>query len=246
MNKTFTAAIAITAVAGLASAAIETAPAGYVDMTGTESGGFVANPFDSFTSGNNPTLGDLDGSELSPENSYITVISEAGKKLFTAVYRKSANPVGWYPLDDSAGSGYGDCTNSHPLARGEAIQFASKSGETLTFAGPLNTNGVTIALAKGNNFVGNVLPTPISLGQIVPINFTLNKDYLLLNGVKYAYLAPAKAAQLKMTAGWYLYDDIKSGSTSIDCKNEKVSIAPGVGFRTYAYKAGSITLPGLN
>lgn len=236
MNKTFTAAIAITAVAGLASAEIATDPAGYVDVAGTESGQFVANPFGSFT-GNPTTLGDIDGSNLN-SGSTITIISDKGKKLFDAAYRTDVVDVGWWVIRD--GGSYGDFTNSHPIARGEAIMF-NGNNDVITMAGTLNNNGASVNLVKGHNFVGNVVAVNKPLSQFAVTGWTLNKDYLYVNDVKYTYLAKAKAG---LSAGWYLYSDIKEGKTNATPQNS-VIVPPGVGMHIYCYKAGTITLPGL-
>lgn len=180
MNKTFTAAIAITAVAGLASAAIETAPAGYVDKDAEGNQILVCNPFLSFdTSASELTLGDIDGSLIENDSPYIAKISTGGK-LSKYYWHDNA----WY--DAQTG---GNLSNDVTLDRGDAIQFSGKAGKPLVLAGPIATNSVSAKSATvGYTVVGNAAPVDKKLKDfVVGGNYDYNKDYVNLGGTKYIF-----------------------------------------------------------
>jgi hypothetical protein len=227
MNKTFTAAIAITAVVGLASAAIETAPAGYVDKEGVTTGTLVCNPFESFDTAS-PTLGDIDGSNLA-NGDYIAVIS-AGGQITKYFWQNNV----WKDKDGADAS-------STALARGDAIQFVGTPSNELTsyplvFSGPLATNAVPEKTANvGYTVVGNAAPVakPLSAFSITG-NYDYNRDYVNLNGTKYIY----------KNNHWFVRD---TGANA-----DNVSVAEGDGLFLYCQKrkrgdalAATITVPSL-
>ena len=226
MNKTFTAAIAITAVAGLASAAIETAPAGYVDKAGVTTGTLVCNPFLSFETSASPTLGDIDGSNLA-NGDYIAVIS-AGGQMTKYYWHDDA----WY-TDKNAGT----TANGIALNRGDAIQFVgSDASHPLVFAGPLAEDPVDAKTASvGYTIVGNAAPVakPLSAFSISG-NYDYNKDYVNLKGTKYIY----------KNGHWLVRD---TGANADD-----VSVAEGDGLFLYCQRrtrgstlSATITVPSL-
>lgn len=231
MNKMFTTAMAIAAVAGLASADIETPTAGYkeVSVSGTE---FIGTPFASFTSTNvAATIGDIIGTD----GDKINVISAAGKKLFTATY----DTDGWY-VDEA-------CSNSYPLARGTAVQFvAGSNSDKLFMAGSLVSEDVNVTLGAQNNFIANASAfSGTTLGDFVVSGDSykpMGSDYFLVDGQKVVYLNEATASKAKLAAGWYLKSALKKPSTAV-CQNS-TQIAVGKGFRCVLTTGATITVPG--
>ena len=212
MNKTFTAAIAITAVAGLASAAIETAPAGYVDKVAGGEQILVCNPFLSFdTTASSMTLGDIDGSQMG-EGGYIATITSAGKVTKYYWYNNA-----WNTETD----GTGTPSNDVELSRGDAIQFSAAGSAPLVLAGPIATNVAEIAKGAqvGYTIVGNAAPVakPLSAFSITG-NYDYNKDYVNLNGTKYIY----------KNGNWLVRD------TGANANN--VSVAEGAGLFLFCQK----------
>lgn len=233
MNKMLTTAMAIAAVAGLASAAIETT-AGYkeVSVSGTE---FIGTPFASFTDTDvAATIGDIIGAN----GDKITVISAAGKKLFTATYSSSADPAGWY-VEEA-------CSNSYPLARGTAVQFVAGSNSELFMAGSLVSEDVNVTLGAQNNFIANASAfSGTTLGDFVVSGDSykpMGSDYFLVNGNKVVYLNQATAAKAGLSAGWYLKSALKTPKTAVS--QNSTPIAVGKGFRCVLTTGATITVPG--
>lgn len=235
MNKMFTTAMAIAAVAGLASAAIETT-AGYkeVSVSGTE---FIGTPFASFTDTDvAATIGDIIGAN----GDKITVISAAGKKLFTATYSSSADPTGWYELEG--------CSNSYPLARGTAVQFVAgpSADNKLFMAGSLASEDVNVTLGAQNNFIANASAfSGTTLGDFVVSGDSykpMGSDYFLVDGQKVVYLNQATAAKAGLSAGWYLKSALKTPKTAVS--QNSTPIAVGKGFRCVLTTGATITVPG--
>lgn len=233
MNKMFTTAMAIAAVAGLASAAIETT-AGYkeVSVSGTE---FIGTPFASFTDTDvAATIGDIIGAN----GDKITVISAAGKKLFTATYSSSADPTGWY-VEEA-------CSNSYPLARGTAVQFVAGSNSELFMAGSLVPEDVNVTLGAQNNFIANASAfSGTTLGDFVVSGDSykpMGSDYFLVDGQKVVYLNQDTAAKAGLSAGWYLKSALKTPKTAVS--QNSTPIAVGKGFRCVLTTGATITVPG--
>lgn len=248
MNKMFTTAMAIAAVAGLASATIETPPAGYVDVEGTAGGIFVGTPFLGFD-GAVATLGDIDGSALDPSTDLVKILSSSGKVLFSASYVSAANTnstksvIGWY-------NGNG-CSNAFPLVRGTAIQFVS-DGRTITIAGRLESGAVNVNLVRGHNFIANASPVDKTLGDFIVTgaNYKYTSDYIAIGSTKYVYLDAAKAGRIQKDAGWYLRDVIIGSNPGSAVSQNSVTIPAGTGIRGYFTKADGtdaavLTTPGL-
>lgn len=210
MNKTFTAAIAITAVAGLASAAIETAPAGYVDKDANGSQILVCNPFLSFdTTASSTTLGDIDGSGIGSAG-YIAKIANDGK-----ITKYWWHNDAWYTAQEG-----GTESNDVALNRGDAIQFSGAANALLVLAGPLAEDAVDAKTASvGYTIVGNAAPVakPLSAFSISG-NYDYNKDYVNLKGTKYIY----------KNGHWLVRD---TGANADD-----VSVAEGDGLFLYCQK----------
>lgn len=220
MNKTFTAAIAITAVAGLASAAIETAPAGYVDRDAGGSQILVSNPFNSFENGATTTLGDIDGENIG--NGKCIALVAANGHLTKLYWQGSATPPGWY--DAQTG---GTCYNSTALARGDGILFNGASECPLVFSGPIATEIVPAksAVNGGYKVVGNASPvdTTLSAFSIGGTGYDYAKDYVTLRDTKYVYKnghwfaredgADADAVDVYAGEGLFLFCQRRRGGT---------------------------------
>lgn len=234
MKKTLTAALALTAFSSIAfadKATIDTDPAGCLAITNAAStSSFIINPFDAFEGG--LTLGDIDGTEAA--NGLIKVFNSNGKKLFEAHWYTYQEKTGWWTWE---GSNPVTFTNSHPLARGDSIQYTSASTEQVLYvAGTINDAGAPINLIKNHNFVGNVAPVDKTLGQ-----FTLSGDnydpfsscYVYVNGNKLVYLDSTTAGWVGLLAGWYLKSEI-NGSHPENAENKNsTQIKKGTGFRVY-------------
>lgn len=240
MNKTFTAAIAITAVAGLTSAEIATAPAGYIPVSGSSAEKLVCNPFESFSEGAT-TLGDIDGAELG-ENDTICIISTSGKKSLTLTWetKDESHPEdGWYVEGATVSS------NDYPLARGTSILFKSPANKDIVFAGPLAVSqDVETPLAAGAYVpVGNISIDPVgkTLGDFEFNGCDYAKDYIVHNGTKYVYYG----------GHWYAKADFLSSGTAAT-KMDSTAIVPcgGIAVVCGAAKRGltrsglSIKIPG--
>lgn len=244
MNKTFNMALAVAAAASMVCAEIETAPAGYVDVTGTSAGVFVGTPFAGFD-GNVATLGDIDGSQLNEASDGIKVYSSVGKVLFSATYKTVNNVPGWYDINNG-------CSNSFPLARGTAIQLVS-NGNTITFAGRIAEGNVSVNLVKGHNYIANASPISRTLGDFIVAGSKYNplgSDYIYVNGQKLVYLNSATASKAGLSAGWYLKSAITGTNPSSAVKQDTTAIAAGTGIRGYFTKANGtdaavFTTPGL-
>jgi hypothetical protein len=240
MNKTFTAAIAITAVAGLASADIATDPAGYIPVSGSSSEILVCNPFNSFSEGAT-TLRDIDGSELG-ENDTICIISTSGKKSLTLTWQ---NKDETYPEDGWYVEGATVSSNDYPLARGTSILFKSPANKDIVFAGPLAVSqDVEKPLTAGTYApVGNISidPDGKTLGDFEFIGCDYAKDYIVNSGTKYVYYG----------GHWYSKADFlsqgtaatKQDSTPIDpCGG--IAVVCGTAKRGLSRSGLSIKLPG--
>lgn len=190
MNKTFTAAIAIAATAGLAMAAIETPPAGYEEKSANNTQILVCNPFLSFDTSASPTLGDIDGSNIA-NGDYIAIIDASGH--ITGKY--SWYDGSWNTKDD----GTGESGNSVALNRGDAIQFSGTPGSPLLLTGIIadGAASITNSASVGYTIVGNAAPVtkPLSAFSITG-NYDYNKDYVNHNGAKLIY----------KNSGWYYKD----------------------------------------
>jgi len=209
MKKTLTAAVALSAIAGLALATIETPAAGYVDV---ETSAFVLNPFTAFDGA--LSLGDIEGTD----GAVLRVIYPNGKKAFEVAWDSAANPAGWY---DGAG-----CSNAFALVRGQSVQFISDN-DTLTMAGVLTNSNASVTCVAGHNFVGNVAPVAVSLTSVSIANFDADSgDYAFVDGSKYAYYG----------GNWYGFNEFRAAasvSSLTPVANNAITIAPGTGFRVF-------------
>lgn len=209
MNKTFTAAIAITAVAGLASAAIETAPAGYIDKDAEGSTIQVCNPFYSFGAGENTTLADIDGENIG-NSKYIGIVAPSGS--ITKYFWKDGH---WYTDTADAST----LSDNVPLIRGDAIVFQGATGYPLVISGLL-TNATVSAKSQneiGYKLVGNASAVDKHLSDFtVGGNYDPNYDYVQLGSTKYVYknggwkiretgLAPDSDPVVESGQGLFLY-----------------------------------------
>lgn len=236
MNKTFTAAIAITVVAGLASAEIATDPAGYVETNGTDKAILVCNPFYSFDNGANTTLADIDGSDLGIDD-YLQVVGNDGKVLLKARWYNGH----WY---DYSGNSYETSKDGYSLPRGTSVRFVSASGKAIVLSGVLtNLNATASYTAKGNFFVGNASSVDKKLGDFGFSTFNANYDYVDVNGTKYVRVSRGGKTY------WYersAYQTATSYSGLTDYSN--LTIPVGSGIRVFNGKqkaeAVTVTLPG--
>ena len=238
MKKTLTAALALTAIAGIAfadKATVDSQFAGCLSFTGTASEQLVCSPFEAFEGGHTPKLGDFSGES----DATICVIAPSGKRLFTVVWVDSGTKHGWY-ADSSATVS----SNDYPLVRGTSILF-SRSGSKLTFSGTLAASeDVEKQLSAGTYApVGNVSvsSTAKKLKDFKLEGCDPTRDYVIISGQKYVYA----------NSKWYLRSDFLSNGT-LDDKGETVSIPAGGGVAVVCGTAGrgqtrgelSITVPG--
>jgi hypothetical protein len=184
MKKTLTAALALTAFAGIAfadqeKATIDTQQAGCIEKTGS---GLVCNPFDSFTN-SVPKLGDIDGSALANGES-ISLVSPNGR-----ANRFTWSAGGWYDTNNN-------CSNSLEFARGDAVYLNKTSnGHSLILAGDLTAASVDAKVVEngGYTFFGNASPVVKKLGdfEINPLgSYDVARDYVVIgatNTTKYVY-----------------------------------------------------------
>jgi hypothetical protein len=213
MNKSFTAAIAIAATAGLAFAAIETDPAGYIERN--TQGAWVCNPFSSFTNGVATTLADVDGSNLGNGDS-IAIVSPDGT-MTEYVWSNG----GWATTNN---------VSANPsLPRGDAIVLkAVGSNKSLVISGPLTNAdvGEKSVTEIGYKLVGNASAGTKHLSDFgVGGNYNPNYDYVQLNGTKYIYnngwkvratgVAPSPDPEVASGEALFLY----CGSTRARKKN---------------------------
>ena len=238
MKKTLTAALALSTFAGLALAtsSIDTDPAGCLAITNAAStSSFIINPFDAFEGG--LTLGDIDGSEGDTTDGFICVYNSNGKKLFFAKWRTVDTVTGWWTMADSNPSVF---TNSHPLARGDSVQFTSGESEKVLYvAGTISDNSDPVYLNKNHNFVGNIAPVDKDLGL-----FSLSgakydpfsSCYVYVNGNKLVYLDSTTAGWVGLSGGWYLKSEI-NGPHPENATKQDTTIKRGMGFRVYCPQA---------
>ena len=197
MNKTFTAAIAIAATAGLTMAAVETKPAGYEEKSANDTQILVCNPFLSFD-GSATKLGDIDGSSIA-NGDYIAIIDASGH--ITEKYY-------WYDGSwNTKNDGTGESGNSVALNRGDGIQFSNaNTSHPLLLSGIIDDNAASIqkSASVGYTIVGNAAPVakPLSAFSIIG-NYDYNKDYVNHNGAKLIY----------KNSAWYFKDDGTSAAT---------------------------------
>lgn len=225
MNKTFTAAIAIAATAGLAMAAVETPAAGYEEKDAGTSQILVCNPFLSFDTSASPTLGDIDGSNIA-NGDYIAKIDASGH-----VTRYYWHEGSWY----TEAAGAGTKSDSVALARGDAIQFSGTASNPLLLSGIIDDAELAAKAANtGYTVVGNAAPVSKTLGDFsVGGNYNYNTDYVNLNGTKYIY----------KNGNWLVKDTGANANT--------VSVAAGDGLFLYCQKrsrgslTATITVPSL-
>lgn len=224
MNKTFTAAIAIAATAGLAMAAIETPPAGYEEKDAGGSQILVCNPFLSF-GGESLTLGDIDGSAIENDSPYIAKVSTGGQ-LTKYYWHDNA----WYTAQTG-----GDPANIVPLNRGDAIQFSGKSGKPLLLSGIIDDvlPSVEKTASVGYTVVGNAAPVtkPLSAFSITG-NYDYNKDYVKYGVNKFIYKnsqwyykdTGASAGTVQVAAGDGLFLYCAGGRRSGGALNAKITV----------------------
>lgn len=240
MNKTFTLALAAASIAGMICAEIATPPAGYVEVAGTSSAKFVANPFLSFDNGAATTLADIDGSFLG-ENATIKLYNAKGKVTATyywldaAAATAASTTAGWNTKEDTTYTYAGNTT----LTRGDAISFKNgenTDGQNLVFAGTLTDASRSVTCVKGQNYVGNVSPVAKTLSAFsVAGSFDPWSDYVVIGSTKYVY----------DSGHWYLRDAFLSDGDLV-AQDSLVTIAAGTGFRVYTPSAAgtTVSLPG--
>lgn len=232
MKKTLTAAVALSAIAGLAMAAIETAPAGYAETTGSSTAILVCNPFLTFEGTTGTTLGDIDGSNLDTAD-YIQVVGADGKSLKKAKWHDGH----WYDFTENT------LADSYALSRGISVRFVSTENKAILFSGVIGTANVPVPYSvKGNVFVGNPSAVAKTLGDFTFSTFKPDYDFVEINGVKYVLVSK------KGVTKWVTQEAYRAGgslASMADCGS--LSIPSGAGVRFYNGKAktsATVTLPG--
>lgn len=235
MNKMFTTAMAIAAVAGLASADIETSPAGFVESA-TGSGTLFCNSLTNFA-GSAMTLGDFTAIDFGSADS-ISVIGESGKKLFSAKYSTSG---GYWYNSSVVNPSAGDSSNSFPIARGESIQIQSATGK-LFVSGPMLNANATRTASDGYLLIGNVAPVAKELKDfVVGTGFNAGYgDYISFNNVKYVFYKDH----------WFTKANFDAGNMSDKDYEDETTVPAGAGLFLFSKKIKRrvintvVTLPG--
>ena len=213
MKKTLTAALALTAFAGIAfadKATIDTQVAGCLSVTGAASEKLVCNPFNNITNTASGayTLGDIVGYG----DATISVISADAKRLFTVTW----NNDGWY-----AKAGDTVSSNDYPLARGTSIVF-SGSGAKLYFSGsrPESANVPKDLTAGKYAAVGNVsvATTGKTLGDFSLVSCDPAKDYVIVAGTKYVYY----------NSNWYTKTNFMASSFGSNANSTPIDPCEGI------------------
>lgn len=231
MNKMFTTAMAIAAVAGLASATIETPAAGYVESA-SGSGTLFCNSLTNFL-GSAMTLGDFSPVGFGSSDT-IKVIGAEGKALFSAIYSEG----NWYDATDNNPT---VSSNSFPIARGEAIQINSASGK-LFVSGPLMNEDAGRTATGGYLLLGNAAPVAKALKDFtVDAGFSpTGGDYFNFNGTKYVVYK----------GHWFTKANFDAGNVSIDDYADDTAVPAGAGLFLFSKKSKkrvintTVTVPG--
>ena len=239
MKKTLTAALALTAFAGIAfadqeKATIDSQFTGCLPFTstGNSSGQLVCNPFNQMTNGV-AKLGDIVGEA----GTTISVISENARVLFTIPWSEANQ--GW------CDSGSSVTSNDYPLARGTSVLFEGAAGTKLYFSGSLPANvNVTNNLTAGKYAaVGNVsvdTTTTKTLGDFALIGCDPSKDYVIVKGTKYVYSG----------GHWYTKDNYMASSFANSADGTEIAICEGIAVVCGTVKRGAtrtglkVELPG--
>lgn len=233
MNKMLTTAMAIAAVAGLASADIETSPAGFVESA-TGSGTLFCNSLTNFA-GSAMTLGDFTALDFGSSDT-IRIIGASGKVLFSAKYADG----NWYDSTE-ANPTEAVSSNSFPIARGESIQIQSASGK-LFVSGPMLNANATRTASDGYLLIGNVAPVAKKLKDfVVGTGFNASYgDYISFNNVKYVVYG----------GHWLTKANFDAGNTSSGYYADETAVPAGAGLFLFSKKIKrrvintAVTLPG--
>ena len=173
------------------------------------------------------TLGDIKPSaDWAGGSDEILILSNNGAVKSRYTYMNATDAAewgfteGWYLTDD-----YLDDTldltelnkNSTVLPMGNGVvALVGSSATTLTYAGEVvdEDQPLTLKGAAAFNVTGNISPTDITLGDIVPsADWAGGSDEILFladNGAvaaRYTYMNATDAAEWGFTPGWYLTDD---------------------------------------
>lgn len=264
MKKTMTMALALVGIVGFVLAdgnafSIETAPAGYLEKTGSGQI-WSSSTFLTFEGNEDLKLGDIGVKEDSFTFGYdvIKVFDNAGALILEATYDKSAEVPGWYAKEK--GKNWTQTTltlvNDFALKFGDAICFVpanADAGAALVYSGLLKSGATTLNAEKNTQaWIGNVNPVvaELPLGSVVASNFVAQVDYLQIYDANGALLH-----KLTYDNGWYKMVEetktvrgktVKSYKIGTECQNDIIKLSPGQGFVVLPASGNvSLTFPGL-
>lgn len=257
MKKTMTMALALVGIAGFVlveaqAFSIETAPAGYLEKTGSGQI-WSSSTYVSFTNAVNK-LSDIGVNDSFVYNSdFIRLYDNDGKLLVSATYFRGSTEYaeGWYDKSQYVGD--------RELPLGAAICFVKVSDNAaLVFSGKLKSDATTLTAPQGHQtWVGNVNPLPagVRLGDITAANFKFRTDWIQVydaNGVlalRATYLdetlAKTYSSKLEkaIAPGWYTSEDV---AAKFATSQNKTVLSPGQGFVILPASANvSVTIPGI-
>lgn len=262
MKKTMTMALALVGIVGFVLAGddafrIETAPAGYLEKTGSGQI-WSSSTFLTFEGSENLMLGDIGVKEdafIFGQDS-IKVFDNAGALKLEASYDKDAEVPGWYAKEK--GKSWTQTTltlaNDFALKFGDAICFVpANEGAALVYSGLLKSGATTLNAEKNTQaWIGNVNPVvaELPLGSVVASNFVAQVDYLQIYDANGALLH-----KLTYDNGWYKMVEetktvrgktVKSYKIGTECQNDIIKLSPGQGFVVLPASGNvSLTFPGL-
>lgn len=259
MKKTMTMALALVGIVGFVLAdgnafSIETAPAGYLEKTGSGQI-WSSSTYLSFTNAVNK-LSDIGVNDSFVYNSdFIRLYDNDGKLLVSATYFRGSTEYaeGWY--DKSQYVYVGD----RELPLGAAICFVKVSDNAaLVFSGKLKSDATTLTAPQGHQtWVGNVNPLPagVVLGDITAENFKFRTDWIQVYAasgelaLRATYLDCALAETYtkklgkSISPGWYTSEDV---AAKFATSQNKTVLSPGQGFVILPASANvSVTIPGI-
>lgn len=257
MKKTMTMALALVGIVGFVAEgnafSIETAPAGYLEKTGSGQI-WSSSTYVSFSNSVN-RLSDIGVKGTFTSSDYIRLYDNNGKLVLAATYGVKDGVEGWFDIN-----GEHAYVGNTELPLGSAICFvpAASSEASLVFSGTLKSDSTALNAAKGHQtWVGNVNPLPagVRLGAITAANFKFRTDWIQVydaNGVlalRATYLDETLAETYSsklgkaIAPGWYTSEDVAAKFATN--KNETV-LLPGQGFVILPASADvSVTIPGI-
>lgn len=259
MKKTMTMALALVGIVGFVAEgnafSIETAPAGYLEKTGSGQI-WSSSTFLTFEGNEDLKLGDIGVKEgtFTFGEDVVKIFDNSGALVLEASYDKEV--PGWYAKEKGKSWSQSTLTlaNDFALKFGDAICFVpANEGAALVYSGLLKSGATTLNAEENTQaWIGNVNPVvaELPLGSVVASNFVAQVDYLQIYDAYGALLH-----KLTYDNGWYKMVEetktvrgktVKSYKIGTECQNDIIKLSPGQGFVVLPASGNvSLTFPGL-